>query len=159
LSERELWLIGIALYWAEGSKQNTRSPSTGIQFGNTDPQMLRVFMAWLKNQGISNDFIIFEIYIHQDRIEETPYFLDWWRRELLLPSDHHFRRYTKKGNPKTKRSNVGDLYHGLVRIRVRSSTVLNRQVHGWVKGIDAAVGNGVIGNTPTFGVGDSRIVP
>ena len=47
LSERELWLIGTALYWAEGSKQNTKSPSSGITFGNSDYRMLLVFLRWL----------------------------------------------------------------------------------------------------------------
>ena len=47
LSARELWLIGVALYWAEGSKQYDHSPSTGVTFNNSDARMLLVFLKCL----------------------------------------------------------------------------------------------------------------
>jgi hypothetical protein len=141
LSSREIWLIGIALYWAEGSKQNTRSPSAAIQFGNTDPSMLNVFQAWLEIIGIPKDQIIFQLYVHVDRIKEVNIFVEWWKKELNLALEQKIQVYTKNGNPITRRSNVGNLYHGLIRIRVRTSTFLNRQINGWAKGISASVGD------------------
>src|SRR3989344_4325293 len=67
LSSRELWLIGIALHWAEGSKQSARVPSQGIIFNNSDPKMLRVFIEWLKGLGISEENMLFSLYVHIDR--------------------------------------------------------------------------------------------
>src|SRR3989338_6632524 len=43
ITNRELLLIGAALYWAEGSKQKSHAVSTGILFTNSDPQMLILF--------------------------------------------------------------------------------------------------------------------
>ena len=159
LSRRELWLIGTALYWAEGSKQNTRSPSAGMIFGNSDYRMIAVFLTWLKQAGVSTENIDFELYVHVNRKEDAPEFKKWWAEKLGISMMRIQKMYLKPGNPKTRRSNVGDLYHGLLRIRVRSSTILNRRVQGWTDGIVAAMGNGVIGNTSAFEAEESRIVP
>ena len=159
LTERELWLIGIALYWAEGSKQYEHSPSTGIMFANSDVRMIRVFLRWLEQMKVPQSEIYLELYVHETRKTDAPAFVRWWARELMIPSGTLERVYFKKGNPKTNRKNVADLYHGLIRIKVNSSTVLNRKINGWVYGIVASLGSGVTGNTPAFGAGDSRIVP
>ena len=43
ITTRELWLIGTALYWAEGSKQRIKALSQGVKFTNSDPYMIKVF--------------------------------------------------------------------------------------------------------------------
>lgn len=159
ISARELWLIGVALYWAEGSKQNSTTPSARIQFGNSDPRMIAVFLAWLRHIGLSESDIGYELYVHVNRKDDITEFKKWWASELSISPKAITRVYLKKGNPKTKRSNVGDLYHGLLRIRVKTSTILNRRISGWTEGIVAAVGSGVTGNTSAFEAEDSRIVP
>lgn len=159
LSDRDLWLIGIALYWAEGSKQYEHSPSTGVVFNNSDARMIRIFLKWLEQMGVPKSVICFELYVHETRKSEAETFKRWWAQELEVPSPKLDRIYFKKGNPKTNRKNVADLYHGLVRIKVNSSTVLNRRVSGWVHGIVASLGSGVTGNTSAFEAEDSRIVP
>lgn len=159
LSKRELWLVGTALHWAEGSKQNTRSPSAGLIFGNSDYRMLLIFLKWLKEVRVAKKEIRYELYVHVDREKDILTFRKWWAHKLRLSVADIHRVYLKPGNPKTKRSNVGDLYHGLLRIRVRSSTILNRRVNGWKEGIVASVGSSVTGNTSGFEPEDSRIVP
>ncbi|MDB5189063.1 MAG: hypothetical protein JWL82_20 [Parcubacteria group bacterium] len=149
LTDRELWLIGTALHWAEGSKQNMRSPSAGIMFGNSDHRMLSVFLAWLHSQGIERKDIFVELYIHIERRKDTEKFKTWWSEKLDISIENLDRVYYKKGNPKTNRGNVTDLYHGLLRIKVRSSTTLNRQVNGWIEGIVASLGDRLmVGQTP-----------
>lgn len=159
VSSRELWLIGIALYWAEGSKQYAHTPSTGIMFSNSDVQMAHVFLKWLEQLGVPQAKVYFELYIHETRKAESIKFKKWWIHELDVSPGQLNRIYFKKGNPKTNRKNIVDRYHGLIRIKVNSSTNLNRRINGWVHGIVASLGDGVIGNTPAFGAGDSRIVP
>ena len=159
ISTRELWLIGVALYWAEGSKQNQRSPSAGVDFINSDYRMLLVFLEWLRYLGIPERQIRFELYVHENRQVEIHDFRRWWADKLNLRPTRIDRIYLKKGNPKTNRTNVADLYHGLLRIKVRSSTTLNRKISGWIAGIVAHLGSGVTGNTSAFEAEDSRIVP
>lgn len=141
LSKRELWLIGIALYWAEGSKQHAHLPSTGILFGNSDVHMITVFMRWLEIMGISNDDIYFELYIHENRKREKRAFREWWAHTLEVDVARIDRIYWKRNTVLTNRTNTGDLYHGLLRIKVRSSTVLNRRINGWIAGIVASLGD------------------
>lgn len=140
LSPRELWLVGIALYWAEGSKQYDHSPSTGVTFNNSDARMLLVFLKWLRQMNVPPSAICFELYVHETRKAEIATFKRWWIRELNISPNQLDRVYLKKGNPKTKRKNVADLYHGLIRIKVNSSTALNRKINGWVHGIVASLG-------------------
>jgi hypothetical protein len=66
ISKRDLWLIGIALYWAEGTKEKEWRPGSMLAFSNSDPRMIRVFLAWLREFGdISLGQIKFEIYVHE----------------------------------------------------------------------------------------------
>lgn len=159
LSPRELWLIGTSLYWAEGSKQRDTNLSSGVIFGNSDSEMVRVFMHWLRLMRIPDTAYWFELYVHESRKKEAFAFREWWAKQLATSVKQIDRIYFKKGNIKTNRANVGDSYHGLIRVRVKSSTVLNRKINGWIYGIVSSLGSGVTGNTPAFGAGDSRIVP
>lgn len=135
LSERELWLIGTALHWAEGSKQRESSRSAGLIFTNSDPNMLVVFLAWLKLLGVKREDRVFELYVHTDRRNEVLKFKQWWAKQLGIKVSDFFGVYYKQGKILTNRKNTTDLYHGLIRIRVRSSTSLHRQVNGWIEGI------------------------
>ena len=139
ISERELWLIGAALYWAEGNKQRERSVSTGVLFGNSDPQMLRVFIAWLALLDISSTDLMYELYLHTSRTSQVEEFKKWWAKQLGIHTSELTRIYYKKGSIKTNRTNTADLYHGLIRIKVKSSTSLNREVSGYIAGIVASV--------------------
>ncbi len=134
ISERELWLIGIALHWAEGAKQNLRSPSAGLMFGNSDPKMIRLYIKWLLYIGVQRENIYFELYCHTSRRSEVLEFKRRWEKELRIQIARG-KIYFKNGNIKTNRSNSADLYRGLLRIKVRSSTELNRRIHGWIEGI------------------------
>lgn len=159
LSDREIWLVATALYWGEGSKQNMRSPSARVIIGNSDYRILAVFLLWLRQIRVQDSLLDFELYVHEDRKEEQEIFTAWWTEKLDLPLGKISKVYFKKGNPRTNRSNTGDLYHGLLRIKVRMSTRLNRQIHGWIEGLSASLGSGVTGNTSAFEAEDSRIVP
>lgn len=140
LSERDLWLIGIALHWSEGTKQNSRSPSAGIAFGNMDLGMIRTYLAWLRQLGVRESDLVFELYIHALRAPEAKGFALWWATELGI-SQATIKTYFKQGNPSTNRKNTGDLYRGLMRIKVRGSTSLNRKIHGWFEGIASSFSN------------------
>lgn len=159
LTSRELWLIGVALYWAEGAKQRESGLSSGIMFGNSDPEMIRLFIAWLHRMGVKESDMLFELYVHETRRREAQTFKKWWAQQVGIATHHIYRLYFKRGNVNTNRKNTGDLYHGLLRVKVRQSTSLNRQITGWTQGIVAALGSGVIGNTSAFGAEDSRFDP
>lgn len=136
ISSRELWLMGTMLYWAEGSKAKEHFPSQGIIFSNSDPMMIRLFLKWLDScLNVTKEDITLEIYIHQSsagRIKECKKF---WATTTGFPEANFDKIYFKKDKLKTRRKNKGDKYFGLVRIRVKKSTNLNRQIEGWIRGV------------------------
>lgn len=134
ITNRELWLIGIALYWAEGSKQHSTSVSSGIKFTNSDPNMIKIFDLWLtKIINIDPASIIYEIYLHESMSREKSKIIEYWSKILEKPEKKFDRIYLKR-NIITKSYPKSD-YKGVVRIVVKKSTNLNRQISGWQQGI------------------------
>lgn len=139
LNKRELWLIGIALYWGEGSKEKEYRPGSRVQFTNSDPHMILLFLQWVQNVcQIESERISFEIYLHetnQNRIDEVR---AYWSKQLKINLSKLSRVYFKKNKINTQRKNTGSLYYGLVRVNISASSSFNRQIAGWINGISRA---------------------
>lgn len=134
LTKRELMLIGATLYWAEGSKAKPHAVSKGIDFGNTDPEMIKLFLSWLGIAlGISPNRVNLSLYIHINHKHRLSNVIRFW--ELLTRMKIKYI-YFKKHNPKKSyRKNVEDTYFGTLRIRVTASTDFQRKIQGWIYGI------------------------
>ena len=134
LSKRELYLVGATLYWAEGSKAKPHSVSTGVDFGNTDPEMIRLFLFWLRTVlQISSDRIHSSLYLNINHQHRLPEVVRHWEEITKMKIRYV---YYKKHNPKkTYRKNISDTYFGTLRIRVSESTDLQRKIQGWIYGI------------------------
>jgi hypothetical protein len=136
ITRRELWLMGVMLYWAEGSKEKEYRPGSPTRFSNTDPDMIRLYLLWLKEICHKTfDDLIIEVYIHHLHRERTEEILAFWTDAINGPKDVIAHVYYKKGNPKTLRKNVGPSYHGTLNVEVKSSSSLNRQIAGWTQGV------------------------
>lgn len=137
ISQRELWLMGTMLYWGEGQKQKSWNTGVGVNLSNSDPRMIKFFLAWLKNTcKIPIGNIGFEIYIHQNSSNKIKAVQQYWSKVLKLPLVLFQTVYLKKNKLVTKRHNIGRTYYGLLRVKVRQSTNLNRKIEGWIRGID-----------------------
>ena len=96
LSKRELWLLGIALYWAEGSKEKEYAPGVGIKFSNSDPEMISLFLKWLiEIIGVPKEQIGCEIYTHDIFKDEVPRFQKYWSQKTGLPLSYFKTVYFK----------------------------------------------------------------
>lgn len=136
ISDRELWLIGIALYWAEGNKEKDNNIGQGVIFSNSDPAMIKIFLKWLRDMiGIQNNQIKVEIYIHENSKNSVADAIDYWSNIANIPTNEFKYIYFKRNKINTKRKNIGDKYYGLLRVRVGRSSSLNRKISGWVNGI------------------------
>lgn len=136
ISKRELWLIGIALYWAEGAKEKEHHPGSGVRFSNSDPKMVKIFLCWLEEVGkISREDIKFSLFVHENHKDRIPEIKSFWSKQIAFPESAIAHVYLKKHNPKTIRRNVGQTYQGLVQVNVRSSSTLNRKIAGWIEGV------------------------
>ncbi|MFA6251831.1 MAG: hypothetical protein WCX74_00270 [Candidatus Paceibacterota bacterium] len=131
--KRDLWLMGIALYWAEGAKEKDYGTKALVSFSNSDSKMILLFRKWLKDTFlVSDNDLIYELYIHETAdIEKSK---RYWINILSIQNEE-IRVYLKKNKVRTIRKNIENDYYGLVRIKVSKSTNLNRKIAGWVEGV------------------------
>lgn len=132
LSNNELFLIGLALYWAEGFK-NIKEHRVG--FCNSDPRMIELIMCWFRYslKIPDNDFTLrveFNI-SHKDRKDEIE---DHWSKITDIPLSQFNSPYLQKTNQIKNYSDRG-IYYGLLRIRIRRSSELLVQLRGWIEGL------------------------
>jgi hypothetical protein len=141
VTRREVFLIGAALYWAEGAKAKPWRPSQCVSFINSDPQLIALFLSWLDVIGVTRDRLSFRLSIHESAdVNAAERF---WREVIEEPSVRFHRPQLKKHVPSTKRRNTGGEYHGCLIIRVSRSTELYRRIEGWVEGTVNSLGRGV----------------
>ncbi len=144
ISDRELMLLGVALYWAEGVKDKSYSRREYIQFINSDAGMMRLFLSWLDLVGVEEADRQYRISIHESANLAAAE--EFWRGVVGRP-EADFRKPTlKRHNPKTVRKQLTDDYHGCLIVWVRKSSDLYRRVDGWWGGILAARGAGGMPN-------------
>jgi hypothetical protein len=136
LNISDLWLVGVMLYWAEGAKQKEYHPSQRVCFSNSDPAMLILFLSWLRRcLCINPEDILLEIYIHETYKRTREELLKYWSNTTELPLGKFNKVYYKKNKVHSYRKNRGEGYHGVLRISVKRSTDLNRQITGWIYGV------------------------
>ena len=133
LSARELFLVGVGLYWAEGGKDKPYDRRENVAFVNSDPGMIKVFLAWLDLLGIERERLRFTVMIHENadvaRAEQ------FWA-ELVSADLSAFNKTTlKRHNPKTVRKNVGVSYRGCLVIKVLKGAELYRRIEGAWSGL------------------------
>lgn len=111
ISERELFIAGLFLYWGEGSK--SEKGTTGLS--NTDPAMIKVFLKWLKLRNVDFEklHITLQLYVDMNINKE----IKFWSEQLELPV-HLFKK------PYVKESTLSGLTykrgfgHGTCNVRV-----------------------------------------
>ncbi|MEU9028728.1 hypothetical protein AB0D46_14585 [Streptomyces sp. NPDC048383] len=133
LSERELFLVGVALYWAEGAKAR---PQPYINFTNSDPAMIRTFLAWLRLLKVDTGRLRFFLQIHESADVEAAE--RYWVDVVGMDRRQFGKTSLKQHNPRTNRKNTGEGYHGCLSVRVLQGTELYRRIEGWWYGIVGA---------------------
>lgn len=141
ITKRDLWLIGTALYWAEGSKEKEYRHGTGVKFSNSDPKMIALFLRYVRETlYVPEERIDIEINIHEDSKNSVDEAREHWARATGVPKEKLKKVYFKKNKKKNYRKNVENLYYGLVRVNITASSRLNRQITGWIRGISKHCG-------------------
>lgn len=140
ISKRDFFILGIALYWGEGTKEKKHRPSERLCFTNSDQNMVRIFMKWLRVfLKVQDDDIIIDIHVHENHKIRIQELRKYWLDITKLRTENIGSTVYKKHNPKTVRKNTGESYNGLVAIKVRRSTMLNRRIQGFINAIVATV--------------------
>ncbi|MFF5886319.1 hypothetical protein [Streptomyces sp. NPDC012589] len=133
LTPRELFLVGVGLYWAEGTKDKPYDRRESVTFVNSDPDMIKVSLAWLDLMGVERERLRFSVMIHEnaDVAGAERYWAD-----LVRADRRAFNKTTlKRHNPKTIRKNVGESYRGCLCVKVLKGADLYRRIEGSWYGI------------------------
>lgn len=135
LSDRDLFMVGVALYWAEGQKSKPYQRREVVNFVNSDPAVIKVFLAWLDLLGVPRERLVYRVMIHEsadvDGAER------YWAGVVGIDASALQRTTLKKHNPKTVRKNIGDDYRGCLVLRVLRGAELYCRIEGWWNGIVA----------------------
>lgn len=115
-----LFLVGVALYWAEGSKRDD-----SCSFMNSDPQMLRVFIKWLGLFKIKTTDLDCSLHIHKHYAHE--HCENFWSEYLLVPVET-IKIYFKRDNKGVKKRPD---YKGCLRVRVKRGSQLLFKLKVW----------------------------
>ncbi|MEK7574849.1 MAG: hypothetical protein AAB511_01305 [Patescibacteria group bacterium] len=126
IKKRELFLLGLALYWGEGYKRGNDE----VGFTNSDSKIIRLIILWFKIcYHVSPDRFILRVSInelHKDRAQKV---LQYWVAETSLPQS----QFTKTSFIITKSKKIysdPEKHFGTLRIKVRKGTNLKRQILG-----------------------------
>ncbi|PVE13520.1 hypothetical protein [Streptomyces scopuliridis] len=136
MSDRELFLLGVGLYWAEGTKDKPYDRRETVIFVNSDVGMIQVYLAWLDLLGVERDRVRYRVMIHESADTEAAE--QYWADQVRADVSTFQRTTLKKHNPKTVRKNVGETYRGCLVIRVAQGAELYRRIEGWWYGIVGA---------------------
>ena len=150
ISKRELWLMGVTLYWRErAASGNETDVKNGVRFTSSDPYLIKLFIKWLQRVGgIKEEEIKFDIFIGEEKKfseEACKEVIIYWSKMTGFSKEHFLNHiYFQKNNSKQRRqpgqkkrkvSLSKRSQFGLLRIRVKASSMLARQIAGWIRGI------------------------
>lgn len=135
LSDREIFIAGAIAYWCEGAKNKPYRRKDRIDFINSDPLMIKFFLRFLETAGVSKQRLIFSVSIHETA--DLAAAQRFWQDVVGIDNAQFNRPLIKRHKPQTVRKNTGAGYRGCLRIQVRCSTQLYRQIEGWASAVMA----------------------
>jgi len=139
ISLRELIIIGASLYWAEGYKSE-KTTNTPLDFCNSDPQMIIVYMKFIRKiLKIPEEKIRAGIHIYESINSDEA--RDYWARITNLPKDRFFIVIQISKNNKNKKW-INKLPYGTLVIKINSRIQFNK-----VKGMIAGIAQNIKGNS------------
>lgn len=131
MSERDLFMIGLGLYWGEGVK----SDKSSLAFVNSDQEAILFMYKWfsvvfnVKKEEFMPRIFINEI--HKPRIKKV---LKFWSNLLELPIEQFGNPVLLKMKQKKVYDNY-DNYYGILSLKVRKSSDLKYRILGLLKAV------------------------
>jgi len=127
ISQRDLLVASISLYWAEGCKSGNR-----FIFINSDPQMIKLICRFLKDVlKISKDRFKATVQINEIHRPRIGKILSFWSSLLDLPPEQFGNPYFVKIKPKKVYDNH-DSYYGIMRLGVNKSSDLQYKMSAYI---------------------------
>lgn len=134
LSDRELIIAMVALYWGEGCKKTRQ-----LIINNSDPEMIKfIIMALEKIWKIKKDRFTLRVginKIHKKRDEEIK---DYWSKITNIPKDQFTKTVFIKSKNKKVYKNFS-VHYGTLTIRIRKASDIYYQIMGLIEGLKEGI--------------------
>jgi len=133
LTKRELMLIGVALYWAEGNRKDRWR----IRFSNSDPAIIALIMRFFREVcNVKEDKFIAEINIHPNTPKEKAKIF-WSEISSIHPGQFRKTVVAVSKSSKLKRP-INTLPYGTLQINISDINLVNR-IRGWILGLSKLI--------------------
>lgn len=125
LIDDPLWVAGLVLYWAEGSKGRNR-----VAVANTDPDALRLFVLWVRTY--INPNARFSLHMHLHEGNDEPAAREYWASETGL-ADANFHKTFIKPRGTGHRKNTHE--NGVCAVRLRRAADAWNIIMEWIDAV------------------------
>ncbi|MES2213571.1 MAG: hypothetical protein V4473_01880 [Patescibacteria group bacterium] len=133
VSRRDILMAGFGLYWGEGYKVGE------LGFTNSNPKIIKFYLAWIKQFDVQKIDLIFRLTINQAFKSYEKQIKDFWVRFLGV-KENQFSKTTciqtilrKEFIPDTSS------YKGVLRVKVRRGLSLKNKILGAIEHISTCV--------------------
>lgn len=132
LNTRELFLVGVMLYWAEGFKHKREN---ALGFSNSDPRLVKVYLLWLKRcLKVKREDLRLRVTANISLKDSVEKFEDFWSKFLEV-SRSQFGKPFFQNCVQKKEYPVDKVYYGVLRVYVKGSSLLFKRMRGWIIGL------------------------
>lgn len=130
LSNRDIFMLGVGLYWAEGGKRRR-----DVVLANTDVDLLHAFQLFMnqicKKTRLDVKYRLQVNILHKDRYSEI---LKYWMKKFKV-SETFFAKPTFIKSQHKKTFESRDTYFGTVHLEYRKSTNDNYKIIGCINAV------------------------
>lgn len=131
LSSRDIFIAGIALYWAEGFK-NKHERRLG--FCNSDPNMINFYIKWLeKSLNVKKENLVARLTLNSSYKYKIKKIEEQWSRLTGISLGQFTKPFYQ--NTLWKKQFNTDNYKGVLRVHVKDSLDNLLRMRGWLEGL------------------------
>lgn len=130
ISEKELLIAGLALYWGEGRKGGRR-----VEFCNSDPKTIVLLKLWLKKCfNVKNEDLFCRVGINEIHLSREQLVREYWSKVADIPLNQ-FRRTSFKRIRNKKIYENFNRHYGTLTLGVVKSAHLSYRIVGLIEGL------------------------
>lgn len=131
ITNRDLFMVGLALYWGEGYKKGSQE----LGFTNSDPEIIKIFIKWLQTiYAIKLPDLIMRVSINNIHKNREVAVLKYWSCVTKVPVSQFTKTSFIKTRAKKEYANHNQHY-GTLRVKVRRGTNLRRRILGSISAL------------------------
>ncbi|QQS22890.1 helix-turn-helix domain-containing protein [bacterium] len=138
LSNRELLLIGAALYWGEGHKRAIMKNGVArsyhpVSLSNSDPKLVAIFLEFLRKVcKIEENRLKAGLRIYQHQNPEQ--LLQFWSKLTKIPKERFEKFYYGVSKSTLNKRPYNVLPYGTIQVRIGDTATFHK-IMGWIEGI------------------------